>query len=102
MNDRGIFIFLVSVFILLIFGMVFVFAFGNKIPEVRKDNSSVLKNNSKPCITNNDCAVDNSCIISYCNNGVCANTKVVLCYQNDGCCPSGCTSETDNDCVTKN
>ena len=98
MDNRGVFVFAVSVFIFLVIGSVFIFAVER---NSSRNNGTFYFENSKEnlsCVCNDDCDNNQSCTLHYCDGGFCKSTEVVLCYQNDGCCPSGCTSDNDNDC----
>jgi hypothetical protein len=98
MDNKGFFVFAVSLLIFLIVGSVFVFAVGNK--RYGFDRIFYVKDNSEnvSCNLDADCVDDNLCTLHYCEKGFCRITDVVLCYQNDGCCPKGCKPENDNDC----
>lgn len=102
MENRGLFVFLVSIFVFLFVGGIFAFAAGGKDFILGKDKPSAeIEDNhddSVLCVSDGDCADEDACTLHYCNVGKCAVTQVVLCYQNDGCCPSGCNIVTDNDC----
>jgi hypothetical protein len=51
------------------------------------------------CISDLDCADGDPCSEGSCVNGQCNYATIILCIDDDGCCPSGCTSDIDNDCI---
>lgn len=101
MNQRGVFVLLISIFLFLAVGSVFTFAINNKTGNNSDNDLPYIEgsNETISCLIDDDCDDGNSCTIDYCAKEKCSNTQVVLCYQNDGCCPKGCLPGNDNDCV---
>jgi hypothetical protein len=56
------------------------------------------------CSGSSDCQKNDSCTIVMCKNAglcdaFCSSMLQTGCRNSDGCCPSGCTSNTDDDCT---
>jgi hypothetical protein len=99
MNNKGIFVLVSSVFLVLIIALTFTISiFGSNQEE---KNKPYIENGTEriSCEVESDCNDGDSCTLDYCGDkNFCVNTKVVLCYHSDGCCPQGCTPQNDNDC----
>ena len=59
------------------------------------------------CVNDLGCNDSNACTVEICKNpstclASCTYTTISLCANNDGCCPTGCTSNNDDDCGTGN
>lgn len=52
------------------------------------------------CETNSDCPDADLCTVDNCSGTPkkCSHLRITNCVNNDNCCPSGCSSENDNDC----
>lgn len=49
------------------------------------------------CVSDPDCDDLDQCTTDQCQGGSCVYTPVD-CMDDDGCCPTGCTTQNDNDC----